>query len=377
MINNIKINNSYFIVFLIIIIISTLYISIKDKNYETMSPHSTKKSLIKRDIIVNKIAVPFLGKILTNNLQNKIYKQDKVDKLSTSIKLLDDPDSKIYIFYNTLMNNLENNYFKIVDNLKNDKSLQGTEFKYFNNDLQILLHYYFFEENNKAEKFLMYIISYVFMNNLYNLLFFNNNSIIKMNKEIIEDKIMSNINNDSTDSYSDEDVNIIIRGIIKKLFNLMIEIYQEIYTSPNSTPNTNIITTFSNVIGKLDNNRKKINKECIKIILIDVVKLIKYYEIKGIRRNSLYFYITLKELFEKFIELNHHLTDNGIHLGNLVFSKNDLQHAYNNLGNEFSDDNYDNKQPQNNNKGLKLHEITLEDAKNLWEELMNSDKSNN
>ena len=152
MINNIKINNSYFIVFLIIIIISTLYINTEKKNIENNDGYNA----INRDIfdkereILNNIVSKFIGKIykfILNKTKSVRLNTSRILPLSRHYQESKNPETSYY----KVVQILKDNKRKYLDNIINEillaKNLKESKYFEHRNDLETLVDYHVNRKN--------------------------------------------------------------------------------------------------------------------------------------------------------------------------------------------------------------------------------------
>ena len=321
MINNIKINNSYFIIFLIVIIISTLYINLKKKNIENndnyyydydITGELFNEKLSELLEVINIYIFEGIGQLNTSS-ELKKFSQHNMESKSI--------ESKSYRIIETLNNNI-NIYF---DNMVEEYLLvrEFTEEKYnqYPNNLEAFKDYYFNIKMYNSNDCLKIIIYYVFINQL---------GVFFMDMDYLAEKISENGENLNSDglNYSGDAIREIVTNILKKLNTLTSNIYNRV--------NTNELTTYRTLIDRLKGNNKhieEINKEIINIIKSDVVTLLNLYEKNGMRETTFNNIIIFNTILPKFkIFKENYLNDSDIDLiidtVDMIMIRNNIPQQY-------------------------------------------------
>lgn len=304
MINNIKINNSYFIVFLIIIIISTLYINTEKKNIENNDGYNA----INRDIfdkereILNNIVSKFIGKIyklILNKTKSVRVNTSRILSFSRHYQESKNPESNYY----KVVQILKDNKRKYLDNIINEillaKNLKESKYFEHRNDLETLVDYHANRKNYDSQKCLGYIIYYIFIHQL---------GVFFKDIDLLVEKLEENNVTYSESEYSDEAIREIINNIFYDLNNLINDIYKKM--------NPIKIITYKKFLNQLKSdkvNLDRINTEIIKIIRNYIIQLLYLYERNGMKENTFINILSFNIIFSEFKKfMNNYLYESNI-----------------------------------------------------------------
>ena len=317
MINNIKMNNSYFIVFLIVIIFSTLYINLKKKNIENNDNYNITEEFFNKKLsellgVINRYIFEGIGQLNTSR-ELKKFSQHNMD--SNSI------ESRGHKIREALNNNINKHF----DNIVNHHLLlkEFTEEKYSNyvNNLHAFKDYYFNIKMYNTFDCLKIIIFYIF---IYQL------GVVFMDMDYLAEKMSENSENLNIDglNYSGDAIREKVTTILNKLNILTDNIHKLV--------NSNELTTYRTLIDRLKENNnyiEEINDKIIDIIKSDVVTLLNLYEKNGMKETTFNNIITFNVIlptFKKFKE--NHLNDLDI---DLIIYNEDRIRITNNIPPEY------------------------------------------
>lgn len=325
MINNIKINNSYFIIFLIVIIISTLYINLKKKNIENNDnyyDYDITGELFNEKLsdffrVINIYIFEGIGQLNTSS-ELKKFSQHNME--SNSI------ESKPYRIIETLNNNIDIHFDNIVEEYLLVREFTEEKYNQYPNNLEAFKDYYFNIKMYNSNDCLKIIIYYVFINQL---------GVFFMDMDYLAEKISQNSENLNSDglNYSGDAIREIVTNILNKLNTLTSNIYNRV--------NTNELTTYRTLIDRLkenDNNdensiKNLINIEIIDIIKSDVVTLLNLYEKNGMKETTFNNIIIFNTILPKFkIFKENYLNDSDIDLiidtVDMIMIRNNIPQQY-------------------------------------------------
>ena len=239
MINNIKINNSYFIVFLIVIIFSTLYINLKKKNIENNDNYNITEEFFNKKLsellgVINRYIFEGIGQLNTSR-ELKKFSQHNMD--SNSI------ESRPHKIRETLNNNINKHFDNIVEEYLLVREFTEEKYNQYPNNLEAFKDYYFNIKLYNTFDCLKFIIFYIF---IYQL------GVFFMDMDYLAEKIRENSENLNSDrlNYSGDAIREKVSTILKKLNILTSKIHKLV--------NSNESTSYRTLIDRLKGNNNHI-----------------------------------------------------------------------------------------------------------------------